>query len=373
MSKVELLLNLKLLTAPHCSSLHQVGEGRLEAPLQLLKGDDEHVLRVPRHQADLLAAAHVHLIEIGDDMAQVEPRPALLVALVKEVVAKELQHVPVARLRPVRVELVLRPLVDGAQLGQEAKEAAIVRLLRQLLVEVVVAVVEVVELHVEAGANHRHDVIDGARLIWVGRRLGAQQVADERAQVRRVAARHQLQALRQQVAVGRGRPRPRGRGAQAQAHARARQTERRQAVGGQRQAEAAKEEEVLLLKVRHQRPRINGAGAAAVVVVVEECKVQRENVRHAGKGEAKAGVPAPVAEGVVGVGAPAAGEEDLGGVEGATGETRLVDDAQRRGDLYDALVVKTCRRGTMFACVTFFHPSIVAMSSFALALLGVKA
>lgn len=70
--------------------------------------------------------------------------------------------------------------------------------------------------------------------------------------------------------------------------------------------------------------------------LLKEC-IKCENIRHARKGDPQAGITAPIAEAIICICAPPTGEENLGGVEGSTGQLRLVNRPQGRGDLYDVV------------------------------------
>lgn len=73
-----------------------------------------------------------------------------------------------------------------------------------------------------------------------------------------------------------------------------------------------------------------------LLLMLKEC-IKCENIGNARKGDPQAGIAAPVAEAIVCIGAPAGGEENLGGVEGPTGKLSLVNGPQGRGDLYDVV------------------------------------
>jgi hypothetical protein len=70
-------------------------------------------------------------------VAHVHQRAALFVDLVEDIVAEELDDVPVARLTPSGLVRELGPLIDEAELGEEAHEPAVLELAHELGFEAV--------------------------------------------------------------------------------------------------------------------------------------------------------------------------------------------------------------------------------------------
>jgi hypothetical protein len=70
-------------------------------------------------------------------MRQIRHGSPALVNLVEDVVAEEMDDVPVSRLTPARIPSKLGALVDEAQFGHEPDETSILKLGSELMLEAV--------------------------------------------------------------------------------------------------------------------------------------------------------------------------------------------------------------------------------------------
>lgn len=146
--------------------LHQVGEGPVQLLLELGVRDDKVRVVAPAREADPLVGAGVQLVEAREHVPDVEDGPAGLVDPVEHVVAEELEGVPVAVLGPARVVVELLPLVDHAQLHEQAHDAAVLELPLELAGEHV-GVLQVLVEALDHVVGHARDELVGA--LFAGR------------------------------------------------------------------------------------------------------------------------------------------------------------------------------------------------------------
>lgn len=128
--------------------LQQRLERRFQSFLQLLIADHEATLLVAADQGDFFVGACVQFIQAHEHMAQVDDWIALRVNLVEDVIAEDLQEVPLAVLGPLTIVLVFGSLVDEVQLRHEPDEAAVLEFATQVGGQLVV--------EVKGGVERRH-------------------------------------------------------------------------------------------------------------------------------------------------------------------------------------------------------------------------
>lgn len=148
-----------------------------------------------RHRNHLLQNAGVQLVEALHNVSMIQPRSAVFGHRMQQIVTVQFQQVAIARFRPRTVQIQSRQheqpikpvsmsttktnslwsLVDGAQLQNQSVQPTVFHLFRQLVVLHVALVLQCVQLRVESGAYHRHQVGDATHCRHSWRRL--QQVA----------------------------------------------------------------------------------------------------------------------------------------------------------------------------------------------------
>ena len=102
----------------------------------------------------------IELIERVDNVAIIDRRPAVLIDLVKHIVAKQLQQVSIARLAPPPIGVETRALSDEVEFGHQAKQSAVVEFQRQFVFEHVDGVARPIDLVQQARAQQSQNFIN---------------------------------------------------------------------------------------------------------------------------------------------------------------------------------------------------------------------
>mmetsp|Transcript_6620 Transcript_6620/g.21375 ORF Transcript_6620/g.21375 Transcript_6620/m.21375 type:complete len:365 (-) Transcript_6620:93-1187(-) len=158
---------LRLVVLRGAVARHQLLESFLKALAHVSERDHKDGPAVPAREQNLLHRPDVELVERGHDVANVQPWLTVVVGLVEHIVAKELENVAVAGLRPGSGLglAVLGAFVDEVEFDQDAVHAVGLELLAEVLLQRVRVAVQFVHLRQQTARAQGENIVHGARAL----------------------------------------------------------------------------------------------------------------------------------------------------------------------------------------------------------------